>query len=80
MSKNTDLYDNQGRRLYLSAFEREKFLEVLEMSSRDTRTFCTVMAYTGCRVSEALALTPARVDYSDKTIIFETLKKRRLYT
>ena len=33
--------------------------------------------YTGCRISEALALTPASIDLSGKTIVFETLKKRR---
>ena len=63
--------------MYLSGSEREKFLEFSEKSSRDTRTFCIVLAYTGCRISEALALTPKRFDFSDKTIIFETLKKRQ---
>lgn len=77
MSKNIALYDNDGRRLYLSASEREKFLETAEKSSRDIRTFCSVLAHTGCRISEALALTPKRFDFSDKTIIIETLKKRR---
>jgi integrase len=33
--------------------------------------------YTGCRISEALALTARRVDIGGQTIIFESLKKRR---
>jgi len=36
-----------------------------------------VLAYSGCRISEALALTADRVDLAAYTIIFETLKKRR---
>ena len=32
---------------------------------------------TGCRVSEALALTPERVDLAGRAVVLETLKKRR---
>ena len=32
---------------------------------------------TGCRISEALALTPGHVDLTGKAVVFETLKKRR---
>ena len=41
------------------------------------RTFCTVLHDTGCRISEALALTPAHVDLNGRAVIFESLKKRR---
>ena len=40
------------------------------------RTLCLTLAYTGCRISEALALTPDRVDLSDKSITYQTLKQR----
>ncbi len=40
------------------------------------RTFALVLAYTGCRISEALELTPRRVDFSSKAITFRTLKQR----
>jgi hypothetical protein len=36
-----------------------------------------VLHTTGCRVSEALALTPDRVDLAGRAVVFETLKKRR---
>ena len=36
-----------------------------------------MLTYTGCRISEALALTADRVDFAEGTVIFETLKKRR---
>ena len=71
------LYDAQGRRKYLTADERGRFLRAAEDADRETRTFCLVLAYTGCRISEALALTADRVDLANGTIIFASLKKRR---
>jgi len=71
------LYDAQGRRKYLTKDERERFLAAAERAERETRTFCYVLAYTGCRISEALALTADRVDLENGTIIFASLKKRR---
>jgi len=40
-------------------------------------TFCHVLAYTGCRLTEALALTADRVDLKAHRMTFETLKKRK---
>jgi len=37
---------------------------------------CLTIAYTGCRISEALALTAERIDLSDKSITLRTLKQR----
>ena len=72
-----ELYDQHGYRLYLTAEERVGFLAAARDSSREVRTFCTVLHDTGCRISEALALTPDRVDFAGKALVFETLKKRR---
>jgi integrase/recombinase XerD len=72
-----DLYDQDGQRKYLTASEREEFLKAAEAAPREVRTFCGVLAYTGCRISEALALTADRVDLKDGVLIFESLKKRR---
>jgi len=44
--------------LYLTAEKRKKFLGAAAHEDRKTRTFCAVLAHTGCRISEALALTP----------------------
>lgn len=71
------LYDAHGNRLYLAATEREAFLKAAEMAPRAERSFCEVLHFTGCRISEALALTPSRIDFNEKAIVFETLKKRR---
>ncbi len=72
-----DLHDTQGHRLYLTADERAAFLAAAKQAPLPVRTFSLVLHYTGCRISEALALTPASIDLSGKTIVFETLKKRR---
>jgi integrase/recombinase XerD len=71
------LYDPLGRRLYLTPAERETFLRTALGHDRPVRTFCSLLYYTGCRISEALHLTPRRVDFADQVIIVESLKKRR---
>ena len=38
---------------------------------------CMTLAYAGCRLSEALALTADRVDVAAGVLIFKSLKKRR---
>lgn len=73
----SDLIDPSGNRLYLTAAERTAFLLAAEKAPRETRSFCEVLYFTGCRISEALALTIGRVDIEGQALIFETLKKRR---
>jgi integrase/recombinase XerD len=72
-----DLFNSAGKRLYLTLEERRKLLAAADREDRETRTFCYVLAFTGCRISEALALTPEAIDLAAGTIVFETLKKRR---
>src|ERR1039457_3946320 len=71
------LYDLQGQRKYLTPAERTDFLQAAKSAPEDVRTFCGTLAYTGCRISEALALTAARVDLGDGVVVIESLKKRR---
>ncbi len=71
------LYSKSGERLYLTANEREAFLRASRTQNREVRTFCIVLHDTGCRLSEALALTPQSFDFNNQSIIFETLKKRQ---
>ncbi len=73
----SDLIDPQGNRLYLTAAERAAFLKAAEKAEREVRSFCEVLHFTGCRISEALALTIGRVDIEGQAVVFETLKKRR---
>ncbi len=44
---------------------------------REVRTFCGTLHATGCRISEALALTARQIDLSGRVVVFESLKKRR---
>jgi len=72
------LYAGDGQRKYLNQQERDAFLAAAaRYSNPRIRTLCAVLALTGCRISEALALTADRVDAADKVLIFESLKKRR---
>ena len=71
------LYDDAGARKYLTPEERADFLKAAEKMERKARTLCMVLAYSGCRLSEALALTTDRVDMVAGVLTFESLKKRR---
>ena len=71
------LYAADGARKYLTAAERKAFLKAAEGTDRQARTFCMTLAYSGCRISEALALTADRVDLAAGVLVFESLKKRK---
>src|SRR5882762_1331544 len=71
------LYDSHGQRKYVTPAERKGFLQAAEAAPEEVHTFCGTLAHTGCRISEALALTAARVDVSDGVVVIESLKKRR---
>ncbi len=71
------LHTVEGLRKYLTAGEREAFLREAEHADRSVRTLCMTLAYAGCRLSEALALTVDRVDLAAGVLTFESLKKRR---
>jgi integrase len=71
------LHTADGLRKYLTAGERDGFLREAERADRAVRTLCMTLAYAGCRLSEALALTADRVDLAAGVLTFESLKKRR---
>lgn len=74
---SSPLFDATGRRLYVTQSERDAVIEAARWMDRDVRTFCLTLAYTGCRISEALALTGQSIDFSNQAVVIETLKKRR---
>jgi integrase/recombinase XerD len=71
------LHTADGARKYLTAGERDAFLREADLAERPVRTLCMTLAYAGCRLSEALALTADRVDLAAGVLVFESLKKRR---
>ena len=72
-----ELFNTAGKRLYLTDSERKKFLAAADDEDRLVRSFCYVLAHTGCRISAALQLVGERVDFAAQAITFESLKKRK---
>ena len=71
------LFDHSGQRKYLTPAQRQEFLRAARDAVDVVSTFCSTLGFTGCRISEALALTGNRVDRSAGVLLFESLKKRR---
>ena len=69
-------YDAEGRRKYLSQAEGQKFVQNSTSLEKAKALFCLTIYYTGCRISEALALRRQDVDPEAKVIRIRTLKKR----
>jgi integrase/recombinase XerD len=71
------LWDDQGSRLYLTADERAAFRAAARAhDDRSARTFCHLLLFSGCRISEGLEITSERFDWQDQAVMFRTLKKR----
>lgn len=71
------LYTQSGTRKYLTPAERQRFIDAAQAHPRpDVRTLCLTLAYTGCRISEALALTSASIEAQDGFIALRSLKRR----
>lgn len=71
------MFNFDGQRKYLTQSETMRFLREARRDDSAVHVFCWVMAVTGCRISEALALTPGNIDFETKIVVFESLKKRR---
>lgn len=79
MPSEMRLYDRKKRRLYINADERERFLRAADKAAPQVQTFCLTLLYTGCRISEALELTPSSWQLSEGIVTLRTLKKRRAH-
>jgi integrase/recombinase XerD len=71
------LYGSSSSRKYLNAAERRRFLESAQQLPPDERLFCLTLLWSGGRISEILALTPAAIDIESGVANIETLKRRR---
>ena len=71
------LYDRRGRRLYLNAMERRAFAQRARSTDAPVLLLCMVLMHTGCRLSEALALTEDSFQRSSLSVSIVTLKRRR---
>jgi integrase/recombinase XerD len=71
------LFGQSGGRKYLNAAERRRFLESAQQLPPPEGLFCHVLAWSGARISEVLALVPAAFDIESGAASITTLKRRR---
>lgn len=72
----SSLYAIDGHRKYVNRDERARFLEAAEQEDRATHALCLTLAYTGCRITEALSLQIGAIQPNASIIAFRTLKQR----
>lgn len=70
------LYTRAGARKYTNADERHRFIQAARAALPEIGTFCLMLTYTGCRLSEGLALTAQDIQISAHSIAVKSLKKR----
>lgn len=66
-----------GLRKYLTDHERGRFIAAAEAAPPSLGTLCLTMAYTGCRISEALDLRAGSIEPGAGYVSLRCLKKRR---
>lgn len=78
MYKSTlSLHDPKGQRKYLNQTERIQFLRHSQSRPLEVRLFCQLLFFTGARIAEIHNLYVHNIDFSNKSVVIETLKKRR---
>lgn len=70
------LRDSTGARKYVTESERQAFLASAGRQRPAVRALCMTLAYTGCRLSEALELNASRIDFDHVAVVLRTLKRR----
>lgn len=78
-NRETGLYGARGERKYVNREERCRVLAVIDGLKVEQALFCMLLAFTGARVSELLALTPASFAIESSVISIITLKRRRMH-
>ncbi|MFA7588299.1 MAG: tyrosine-type recombinase/integrase [Novosphingobium sp.] len=71
------MFSDGGQRKYLTSSELDAFLEAAEKRPVQIRAFCLMLYHSGCRISEALALTAEQIDFDEKVVVVQSLKKRK---
>lgn len=70
------LYAPDGRRKYLNLAERRRILAAADAAQESEALFVETMAWTGARISEVLAMTPASLQIERGVVAIVTLKRR----
>lgn len=76
-SNSISLYNGLGQRKYLIKPERKKFYSCAHNMEAQIQTFLLMLYYSGARISEVLQLEVDHIDFGQKLVIIESLKKRR---
>ena len=76
-ARDGSLHSSDGQRKYLNRGERGRALAAMRRLPESRRLFAQVMAWTGARVSEVLALTPRSFQLECGLVTIVTLKRRR---
>lgn len=76
--RDWSLHASDGQRKYLNKAERGRALAAMRLLSEERRLFAEVLAWTGARVSEVLALTPRSFQIDCGLVTIVTLKRRKL--
>ncbi len=71
------LFSHSGSRKYLNAAEHRRFIDAARNALPKIRLFCLTLRWSGARISEVLALTPAAIDLECGVASIETLKRRK---
>ncbi len=74
--QHRSLYSADGRRKYLNSEEKRAFLAAASRQDHETHTLCLTLAFTGCRISEALSLKVSSIQAGANLVAIRSLKKR----
>lgn len=79
MTYTTDysLFDRHGQRKYLNSRERNSFYTSTGQFPLEIKLFCLMVYFTGARISEIADLKVPGIDFSNRTVIIQTLKRRK---
>ena len=70
------LYSTGAQRLYLNKSERLAFKRTAGSSPPKLRFLCLMLLHTGCRLSEALNIKSADIQWNEGIVAIRSLKKR----
>ena len=75
--QSLSLYSGAGERKYVNHSERLRVLEVMQRLERERALFSLLLAWTGGRVSEVLAVRANSFQVERNLVALRTLKRRR---
>ena len=75
--QDLSLYTRGGERKYVNQAERQRVLEVMERLERERALFSLLLAWTGGRISEILAIVPLSFQIERNIVALRTLKRRK---